>query len=100
MKYEPHPVDTSGVVLPPEVVQLVETLARNTHEVWASRKVSEGWTYSPVTDAAEKTHSCLVPYDRLPERMKDYDRATAMNALKLAVKLGFSIVKREPEERQ
>lgn len=44
------------------------------HEAWMADKVSEGWIFGDVKDAATKTHPCLVPYDELPfeQRVKDY----------------------------
>ncbi|MCR5162371.1 MAG: hypothetical protein K6C06_11425, partial [Lachnospiraceae bacterium] len=41
------------------------------------------------------TTPCLVPYDELPEREKDYDRMTAMETLKLIIKLGYEIKKKD-----
>jgi hypothetical protein len=99
MGYKPDPVDTSGVVLPNGVEHLTEVLARNTHEVWAARKMAEGWKFGRTADAHLKTHPCLVPYDHLPDAMREYDRATATGALKLVVKLGFNIVKRKEKVR-
>ena len=37
-EYVPNPIDTSDVVLPPEVDSLIEKLAENTHEVWAKNR--------------------------------------------------------------
>ena len=39
------------------------------------------------------TTPLLVPYNELPEIEKDYDRNTALETLKLIVKLGYSIEK-------
>lgn len=43
----------------------------------------------------KKTLPCLVPYNQLPETEKNYDRNTAINSLKLVIKLGNQII---PEE--
>jgi len=86
--YLPHPIDTTDVELPDEVMQLVEQLARNVHENWAAGRFKEGWTYSPFLDEGLKHHPCLVEYDDLPETEKEYDRITAMETLKAIVKLG------------
>lgn len=91
--YEPKPIDTSEVVLSDEIIQLGEVLAANTHDVWAQGRVNEGWTYGEVRDDAKKETPCLVPYDELPESEKEYDRRTAMETLKLIIKLGYSITK-------
>ena len=89
--YKPHPIDTSDVELPDEVTQLVEQLARNVHENWAVGRLNEGWTYGFVRNDKLKQHPCLVDYDDLPESEKDYDRATAMETLKVIVKLGYKL---------
>jgi len=39
-------------------------------------------------DDAALTHPCLVPYDLLPEAERAYDRLTAEQTLRGAVKLG------------
>ena len=93
MAYKPKPVDTSDIVLPKELLELVEEVAKNVHEVWAFNRLKEGWTYGPNRDSIKKTTPCLVPYEELPEEEKDYDRNTALETIKLAIKLGFKIEK-------
>ena len=92
--YNPKPVDTTDVVLPAELMPLMEEMAKNVHEVWANNRIAEGWRYGPVRDDAQKKHPCLIPYEQLPESEKDYDRATSLETLKLIIKLGFTIIKK------
>lgn len=92
-KYIPQPVNTSDVELSQELMQLVEQMAKNVHEVWAETRISQGWTYGEQRDDGRKTHPCLVPYEELPEEEKEYDRNTAVGTLKLIQKLGFTIRK-------
>lgn len=89
--YRPSPIDTSDIQLPRELFPLAEELAKNVHEVWASGRIKEGWTYGPRRDDTKKQHPCLVPYDELPEEEKEYDRATSGETLRLILKLGFNI---------
>lgn len=91
--YMPQPVDTASVELPSELMPLTEQMARNVHEVWAQTRISQGWTYGPVRDDERKQHPCLVPYEDLPESEKVYDRNTAMETLRLILKLGFRVSK-------
>lgn len=92
-KYIPQPVNTSDVELSQELMQLVEQMAKNVHEVWAETRISQGWTYGEQRDDGRKTHPCLVPYEELPEEEKEYDRNTAVGTLKLIMELGFCIRK-------
>ena len=80
--------------LPESLNELTELIAENVHEVWAKSRMDQGWKYGEKRDDMEKSHPCLVPYDKLPEREKDYDRNTAMDTLKLVMKLGYDIVKK------
>jgi ryanodine receptor 2 len=91
--YDPRPIETSRVSLPPEVFDLTEKLAENAHDVWAAQRIKDGWSYGPSRDDANKRHPCLVPYDQLPDSEKEYDRKTATQSLKAVIALGFRIVK-------
>ncbi len=92
--YEPKPLDTSGIILDEELLRLTERLAENVHDVWARRRISEGWSYGEVKDSNAKTTPCLVPYSELPEEEKEYDRRTALETLKAVLALGYKIEKR------
>ena len=93
--YIPSPVDTTNVVLPQELMNLAEEIAKNVHEVWSKNRMSEGWVYGPVRDDEKRENPCLVPYEELPEEEKAYDRNTAFSTLRLIVSLGFDIVKKQ-----
>lgn len=92
MSYQPRPIDTAGVELGPELSRLVELLARNNHELWALRRMREGWRWGPRRDDARKETPLLVPYDQLPESEKAYDRDNAAETLKVILALGGRIV--------
>ena len=94
MPYIPKPCDTSQIALPAEIRELTEKLAENAHEIWASRRMAEGWRWGPRRDDAKKEHPCLVPYAELPESEKDYDRSAAIETLKVILVLGYRIEKR------
>ena len=94
MDYTPKPIDTSSVSLPVELEPLVEQMAKNVHEVWAQKRIEEGWKYGKKRDDELRLHPCLVSYEQLPEIEKEYDRSTALETLKLIIKLGFTIEKR------
>ena len=43
--YKPTPLDLTGVQLNEKMVELVDLLAENTHNVWAKDRIKHGWTY-------------------------------------------------------
>ena len=92
-EYRPNPIDTSDVRLDDELMELTEKIAENVHEVWASSRLAEGWKYGPERNDEKKETPCMVPYALLPEEEKDYDRKTALETIKLIVKLGYRITK-------
>ena len=93
MTYNPKAIDTKNIILSPEIVELTEKLAENTHDIWALQRIKEGWAYGPKRDDKNKEHPCLVPYTELPESEKEYDRNTAMETLKAITALGYKIIK-------
>ena len=92
--YEPKPIDTRDVVLPKELLSLTEKIAENVHDVWALGRISEGWKYGEKKDADKKVTPLLVPYSTLPGSEKEYDRNSALETLKLIIKMGYHIEKR------
>ncbi len=91
--YTPAPVNTDDIELSGELMELVEAMAENVHEVWAQSRMEQGWIYGEQRNDELKTHPCLIPYADLPEVEKEYDRDTALGTLKLIRKLGFKISK-------
>ena len=93
MKYIPKPIDTSKIALPLEIVELTELLSKNVHEVWSAQKMLDGFSSLDEKAQSEKVHSNLVPYEALSEGAKQYDRNTALETIKVLIKLGFKIEK-------
>ena len=91
--YVPKPVDTADVTLSPDIVELGEKIAENVHDVWAEGRIKEGWSYGEKRNDIFKLNPCLVPYNELSDSEKSYDRNTAMETLKLIMKLGYKIEK-------
>ena len=89
--FKPLPIDTSKIKLPRELTELVELLAENTHNVWARQRLADGWHYGSERDDERRKHPCLVAYDELPESEKQYDRNTAIETLKVILKLGYEL---------
>ena len=91
--YTPKPIDTTGVELPEELIELTELIAKNVHEVWSAGRIADGWTYGEVRDDEKRQTPCLVPYECLTEEEKQFDRSTAFETLRLIVALGYKIQK-------
>jgi len=91
LKYEPKPIDTSKVKLPPYLEEIIEKLSISIHDNWAQKRISEGWKYGPKRDDVLREHPCLVPYAELPEEEKDYDRKTLTESIKMLVASGCAI---------
>ena len=87
----PSPLDLSGVELSREIEPAVELLARNIHDVWASKRMEEGWTWGPARSDELRQTPNLVPYEQLDEGEKDYDREVAEQTLKSLISMGFEI---------
>ena len=100
MTYEPRPIDTSQIELTPQILQLTERLAENAHDLWAVKRLAEGWTYRPEKRGDIQQTPLLVPYAELSETEKQYDRDLAMETLKAVLALGYSLVPPQPDEER
>lgn len=90
MSYKPNPINLDNIKLSAEIEADVEAISRNVHEVWAQKRIQDGWGYDK--DSAD--HPCLTDYDSLDEIEKQIDRATVINTIKMLIYLGYEI-KRE-----
>ncbi len=50
----------------------VELVAAKVHKAWIDAKLAQGITSRPAADGTEQ----MVPYEDLPEALKELDRAT------------------------
>lgn len=92
-EYRPQPIDTSDIILPDDLLELTEKIAKNTHDVWAVGRIKEGWRYGEKRDDVNRLTPCMVEYDSLPDSEKEYDRNTSLETLKLILKLGYKITR-------
>lgn len=97
--YEPKPIPTDDVKVPPHLRSVIELLAENTHEVWAQMRMEQGWKFGPRRNDAKKEHNGLVPYIYLTQEEKQMDRNTAMQTVKLILRFGFSFVHKDQRTR-
>jgi|SRR5215469_1214415 len=95
--YNPTPIQTEHIVLRDEILELVELLAENAHDIWALERLRDGWTFGPKRDDLKRQHPCLIPYLQLPERERDYDRTMVIESIRAILALGFTISRAEPE---
>ena len=56
---------------------LIDKLAWNSHEVWAKERRAQGWRYGAKRDMRRKQHPMMLPYNRLSDKDKKWDRTTA-----------------------
>lgn len=92
--YDPTPIETAEIELPPELHDLIERLAENNHDQWAMQRIAEGWTYGPERNDSLKTHPDLVPYSDLTQGEKKYDRVSVVETLRAIIALGYEITGR------
>lgn len=87
--YKPKPIDSSNVHLSNMFDQLIETLAKNTHETWALQRLEQGWKYGEKH--GHKTNTCLIDYEFLPESEKQGNRNTVREILKAILACDYMI---------
>eukprot|EP00741_Cyanophora_paradoxa_P018980 tig00021108_g18323.t1 len=93
--YTLRQIDVSGVKESDDVMELIELLAKNAHDLWAKKRKEEGWTYSEALNDRKKQHNLLVPYELLTEDEKKNDLNTVRSTIQSVLALGWRIVPRK-----
>lgn len=96
-EYLPCPIDVSNVSLTPDLLELIDTIAENAHNVWAEEKLRKnpGLQYAPLDKDGHEVKGCnhfFRPYAELSEEDKKPDVDMAVNTIKLLKRLGYRIV--------
>lgn len=69
----------------------IETMARLEHERWMADRREAGWRPGATRDDAAKLTPYLVPYDDLPEAVKDIDRTFVRDIPVRLATIGFAV---------
>lgn len=67
---------------------LVDELAEEVHADWMRAKQDDGITSRPSADGVEQ----MVPYEHLPEHIKELDRVTVRAVLRALNARGYHVV--------
>ena len=71
----------------------VETLACIEHDRWVEERLSAGWTFGQERNPISLTSPYLIPYDELPESIKEYDRDPVRQIIDLVKIAGLRVVR-------
>ena len=69
----------------------VEYLARQEHEAWTAERIANGWVAGDHVDAEKKITPYLVPYEKLPDQIKQLDRDPVENIPILLSRIGMGV---------
>ncbi len=71
----------------------VETMAEMEHGRWILERLRAGWSYGPRRDAKVKVSPYLVPWEELPEKIKEYDRQAVRDWPEVLGEAGLEVYK-------
>jgi hypothetical protein len=69
----------------------IETMASLEHERWMRDKLADGWRLAATRDEERKLTPYLVPYEDLPEAVKDIDRSFVRDIPARLASIGFTV---------
>ncbi|CAL8272401.1 unnamed protein product [Merluccius merluccius] len=92
----PTPVETSQVIMPPQLEKVRDKLAENIHELWGMNKIELGWSYGKIREDNKRQHPCLVDFSKLPDTEKNYNLQMSSETLKTLLALGCHVVHVNP----
>ena len=67
------------------------------HQRWVDERTMQGWKLSPVKDVDKKLSPYLVPWEQLPEEIREYDRNVVRGMPRFLAKAGFQVYRMKNE---
>jgi hypothetical protein len=77
----------------------VETMAALEHGRWNVERLRDGWRPGKPRDDGKKIHDCLIPWQALPEHIKDYDRAAVRAFPEILAKAALEVYRPKKDAR-
>lgn len=71
----------------------IEHLAMMEHGRWNAERLGEGWKLGQKKDLDRRINPYLIPWDQLPEDVKDWDRNTVRKIPEMLAKIGYEVYK-------
>ncbi len=71
----------------------LDRMAEREHARWNLERLRSGWRYGETKDVEKKLTPCLVPWARLSEKIKGYDRKAITGYAGILAEAGLVIVK-------
>ena len=72
----------------------LEQLSELEHRRWNAERSLAGWTYGKIKNEKIRQTPYLVPWSKLPENIKDYDREALQNIPDVLRMVGLKVVRR------
>lgn len=91
--YVPKCIDVSKIQLSQAIKNVLPTIAKDIHEVWATQRIREGWQFGTERNDKEKIHPDLVPYEQLTDVERNFDSIIATHTIECLFAMGFTIEK-------
>lgn len=89
-------VKPMAIELEPELMLIAEQQAKASHEGWMAGKAAKGYVYGPETNddpaKGQLTNPLMVPYDQLPDDVKESNIANAVAVIKIMKSKGCTFV--------
>ena len=76
----------------------VELLAHVEHDRWWREREIDGWRYAPEKDVERKESPYLVPWEELPEDVRELDRNAVRTIPDVLARAGLRVVRAQEEE--
>ena len=69
----------------------VERMAELEHGRWNIERLRDGWRYGPTRNDTSKIHPCIVPWEKLSEEIKGYDRQAVVKFPEVLREAGLEV---------
>lgn len=75
----------------------IELLSQWEHGRWNWQKILQGWVYGKKKSETKKTHPYILPWNQLPDNIKEYDRENVRLIPEIIKEAGYLAVRKRKE---
>ena len=88
-----RPAKRTEILIPPLAKTEVEEMARREHERWLEERTRAGWVWDQIKDEQQKHSPYLVPWEKIPENIKEYSRDAVRWYPEILKEMGIEVYK-------
>ena len=84
---------TEGIAVREFTAEELEIMSIMEHDRWVKDRAASGWVFGEIKDVQKRTSPYMVPWERLEEDIREYDREAVRNMIAVLDRIGIKVIR-------